>query len=387
MAGFLGDTFCVAPWTVHLVNPDGTTGLCCINQKLRHDIVTGGPWTDSSVLHDAKKSMLNGSPVHGCEKCYDHEAVQRRSMRQDYNDLFGERLNLRHLRDPRYNETSLFDLSLGTTCNQKCRICGPHYSTGWIRDAKQLTHLEWAHTNFATDGMSDARDLVEIIESMARCANPIHVELKGGEPLYMAPVRALLTAMIEKGIHLNTAELKFITNGTQHDMHLLDLLARFPAVNIGISIDATEAVYEYVRGSNLTWEECVEKWRRLRQLPNVTTLRLCNTIYAYNIFDLRRLRTWAMAELGADTQMADAILHRPSYMQVDVLPRPLLTVAAEMLAADDPIRPYIIRCINSEPHEDKTVDRQRFVEFTRQLDAVRGESCAEVIPQLAPLFA
>jgi hypothetical protein len=202
--------------------------------------------------------------------------------------------------------------------------------------------------------------------------------------------------MIARGLHERTAELRIITNGTAYESALLDLLRQFPALDIGLSIDATGKLHEYTRGTSISWDDCRRSWERISQLPNLKKLRISNTIYAYTVWDLHNLRSWAAREFGNDCQLADAVLHKPRYMHLKILPQDMLDDAACLLDDTDKMAQYfrspteISDVSDSSAGDLATVlarHRQRFVEFTKRLDQQRNEKLLELVPQLQRLFA
>jgi len=322
--------------------------------------------------------MESGMPVIGCEKCYATEASGHQSLRMIYNELMPA--------EPSSDtDVSWFDLSLGNKCNQACRICGPHNSTGWLADMDGLRDLEWAHVNRVrvTRPVVDGLDKIgEIISLMDASPPGFTIELKGGEPLYMDANRRLLSMMVERGLHRRTGQLRIMTNGTVADAELVSLLSRFDDINLAISIDAVGGLHCYTRGLNVPWDECLRRWDRLRRMPNVRGLRIANTIYAYNAFGMGRLAEWKDSELGTDVPMANAVLHRPDYLGLSVLTPGMRRAAMVDLPDDHPALPHLSRQEDgSEPRL-----RERFRLFTGRLDAIRGESLVDLVPELAPLM-
>ena len=388
-------TFCAAPWTVHCINADGTVGVCCVNSTALAPSEQHQQFIDGADVVDMKTDMLAGRPAKGCEKCYDHEAAGVYSLRNLYNDLTAGNLDISRLHEPGYANRTWYDLSLSNKCNQRCRICGPYNSTAWHKDAKSLMDLSWVHVNWRQldEIMTDGTPSVPgILDSMKAATDPFRIELKGGEPLYMDSSRQLLSEMIAAGLHEKTKELRIISNGTQHDDHMLGMLAQFPAIDMALSIDATGRLHEYTRGTSMTWDQCRSMWDKLVRLPNIKKLRISNTIYAYTIFNLGELRDWVAGEFG-DIEMADALLHKPRYLHAKIIPSNLRQQAVNMLGPTDEMRHVLL----SDPTADEFGHKQslddiihdlrtQFKTFTRRMDALRSESCAEIVPQLADLL-
>jgi hypothetical protein len=370
------DSFCAAPWAVHTLNADGTAGICCVNHVLKaadHRTLMGSP-----EMADAIRRMRAGEPVPGCEKCYDQERDGIHSMRMLYNGLAGP--------DPDgHGGVAWFDLSLGNKCNQACRICGPHNSTGWIRDADRMGDIPWAHVSIPAGGrrIVDGGDRVDgVLELMAMSSKPFVVELKGGEPLYMESNRRLLREMVARGLHGKASELRLITNGTVADPEIIGLLGEFGSVNLALSVDGVGPLHTYTRGVALSWDECRSRWMRLASMRNITGMRISNTIYAYTVLGHRELAEWRDSEFGPGVPMADAVLHTPAYLGIGVLDADLRARAACRLPDGHPMAEVLL----SDEHPAVAERRERFRVFTHRLDLIRGERLADIVPELAPLM-
>lgn len=366
------DSFCAAPWRVHNINANGTASMCCINLSVvaadRRSLL------EDPAMAKAMAAMSSGEPVDGCGKCYDAEAAGGTSLRMIYNDLLGERDGI-----------GWFDLSLGNKCNQRCRICGPHNSTAWIPDAEAMSDITWTHlrTRMPLGPIVDGTSHVDaVIADMRAAEDGFTVELKGGEPLYMGASLTLLRRMVDEGLHHRTGELRIITNGTASDGGILDLLGCFPRIDLAISVDAVGPLHAYTRGSRLSWDECLGRWDALASLPNIRNLRIANTIYAYTAFGLGRLSEWKDSMFGADVSMANAVLRDPRYLGLSVLTDGMRQRALSGLPDDHPASHQL----RSPSVPEDVMLRERFAGFTRRLDAIRGESMASLVPQLAPLL-
>lgn len=368
------DTYCAAPWSVHTVNANGTVGVCCVNHHaVSHDRAS---LMAGDAMAAMRSDMLAGRQARGCEKCYATEAAGGTSLRHIYNHELDRSGNERTDEDMLW-----FDLSMGNKCNQKCRICGPHNSTGWLRDLRDLEDLTWSHVNTANARVHvDNGDMVEeILALMTSASRRFTVELKGGEPLYIDSARRLLRTMVMNGLHWKTETLRIITNGTVIDDEMMSLLRAFDSIDLGISIDAVGELHAYTRGTGVPWDECRRRWAALCALPRVRKVRICNTIYAYNVFGMGRLADWVQSEFGDEVSMANAVLFRPSYLSVRMLPRSLRLRAANGLTEEHPAHAVL----HGEDDPDAETNRLRFREFTHRLDLLRGESLLDLVPQLA----
>ena len=387
----ISPTFCAAPWTVHCINADGSTGVCCVNNTGLKPATDHHLMISSDAIKQLKQDMLAGKPAQGCEKCYDHEAAGIYSLRNQYNHSTGHLLDTDRLSDENYENRTWYDLSLGNKCNQKCRICGPYNSTAWNKDAKALIDLSWTHVNWRDldlVNIDSSGAIPNILESMMSARHPFIIELKGGEPLYMGSSRQLISDMLKSKLHEKTAELRIITIGTQHDPDLLDMLAQFPAIDLALSIDATGRLHQYTRGTSMTWDDCRRSWNQLAALSNLKKLRISNTIYAYTLWDLANLRSWVSAEFGSHVKMADALLHKPRYLHPKIVPQPLRNSAVQLLSDTDHMKSILVGDVTYGELGTQTLEqlRDQFKAYTQRLDQLRGESLVDLVPELAELL-
>jgi len=394
------DTFCAAPWGVYTINPNGTVGLCCINRAVSGPNDDIGSFYSSPEIMAIKKAMISGDPVKGCERCYQQErSGMPWSLRRTYNDEAAAHLDPSRLMEPGYENRLWYDLSLSNKCNQKCRICGPSNSTAWIKDADQLKDLDWSHLEFgrpAKGYVTSEGTIPDVIRSMRGSSAPFKIELKGGEPLYLEDSKSLLRAMIDERLQDRCAELRIITNGTACDADTMDLLRAFSRIDLAISVDAVGGLHEYTRGTSMTWDQCRASWQRLANLPNVGNLRLCNTVYIYTAFDQDNLRRWARSEFGEGIGMTDAILRHPMYLNIKIMPDHLRHRALEMTPMDVGTRGVLGSEVTwsdighggpeGDMHARLADLRQRFIEYTRRLDALRGENLLDLVPDLADML-
>jgi len=389
----ISPTFCPAPWAISCVNANSTVGLCCMNQSYNIKNQEDSLFDKHHQIDAIKQSMLAGEKIRGCDRCYADERNNLPSLRQQYIRDFLPHLDINRLSEKNYKNIVYFDLSLESKCNQKCRICGPYNSTAWLKDAEQMSDLQWSHINHMPPGLPSDHpgvSVYKILETMQATADDIEIELKGGEPLYMDSVYELLTSMVRLKIHQRTTMVRIFTNGTQYDQKLLDVLAQFPALRLGISIDAVGRLHEYTRGTNVSWDECRRRWARLVQLPNIKNLKVSNTIYAYNLHDVGNLHRWARSEFGKDTWLSNSILNGPYQLKNTLLPQRWREAAADLIdhVEHDKLVDYLRRPIGPKEFGNRSLQeaRDHFRIYTKRLDQLRGENLVDIVPHFAELM-
>ena len=385
----ISQTFCAAPWTVHCVNASGTAGMCCLNHQVVVPVDHHKELMSSQRLQDIKLQMLAGEKVNGCEKCYSNESIGVYSLRQMYNDITGLVLDESRLAELGYENRVWYDLSLSNLCNQKCRICGQYNSTAWQKDAKAMVDLPWAHQNtykLDTVLVENNSAIDDIIASMLRSSDDFKIELKGGEPLYLDTSLRLLEEMTRLGLHTRTIELRIMTNGTQYDDKVMQMLSLFPAINMSFSVDAVGKLHEYTRGTNMTWDQCRRSWQQLIKLPNISKFRISNTIYAYTVLNVPELIAWVHSEFGKNTSMSHSMLHKPKYLRANLVPNHLRQLVVDRLIN----YPALAASLIADPKSDdaEVAQRRRYFKlYTERLDQLRGENLIDLVPELAEMMA
>ena len=345
----------------------------------------------SDTIAAIKQNMLSGQTSPACDVCYFKEnSGQNISNRQLYNQQLAQNLDVSKLSDPAYANRLHYDLSLSNKCNQKCRICGPNFSTHWIKDAELLADLAWSHVNQdrgPQNLFTGAALIPAIIQSMQSATAPFIVELKGGEPLYNDETFDLLKSMVSLGLNHRCSVLKIITNGTAYSDEMLDLLDQFPMLDLQISIDATGKLHEYTRGTSMSWDQCRHKWQLLTSRLRLQSVLILNTIYVYNAFDQGNLRRWAQSEFGSSVRFCDVLLHGPRYLSLSILPNDILTAAADTMPDDLRLKHTIRQGMPKLDHGELREYRRQFAVYTNRLDRFRGENLAYLVPELAPMLA
>jgi hypothetical protein len=163
------------------------------------------------------------------------------------------------------------------------------------------------------------------------------------------------------------------------------------------------------RSPTMSWDDCRRSWNRLASLGNIRHLGIANTIYIYNIFDQVRLSEWARSEFGVTDRMSNAILSKPSYLNIKIMPDELKSAALDVLASHpmrgrmDGVANLLTEDVteqdvlpkNSKKRTASTMEvalrlmrlREKFRLFTDHLDGIRGERLVDLVPELAAMMA
>lgn len=167
------------------------------------------------------------------------------------------------------------DYWVGDTCNLRCTICGPQYSSAW----KQELQISSALRKPATNHFWKQMDLSTLK----------WVHFNGGEPLLSKNHVEFLEALTNKDqIYIN-----YNTNATVlPNQQLVDLWQQFKLVQLDFSIDDIEERFEYQRypanwnqvKSNLQWY--------IDHAPHNCMFAVNTTVSVLNHFNLENLNSW-----------------------------------------------------------------------------------------------
>jgi sulfatase maturation enzyme AslB (radical SAM superfamily) len=153
----------------------------------------------------------------------------------------------------------------------------------------------------------------------------------GGETLITPAFKKILLALISSRLN-ETTTIGFTTNLTVMPKDLLDLLAQFHSVHLGVSIECLDCVNDYVRyGSQISQAlDFMQQWLafaksndwhvQIRTTPTVLTISRLAAVYEY---------AW---QNHVNVESCN-FLHRPLYMKPSVLPVPLRQRARDSLMA------------------------------------------------------
>jgi sulfatase maturation enzyme AslB (radical SAM superfamily)/tetratricopeptide (TPR) repeat protein len=398
------DVFCMAPWThQHVPVQEGTVRLCCDAPDLalgsiKQGDTLGSAW-NSEAMRSVRLAMLNGKPVPGCQRCYDNQRLGRSSYRHWFNQHFAHRFEAvaetgaDGWLDPK--QLRFLDIRFSNLGNMSCRICSVEYSTNWHRDSVALG-LAPRHTP-ALSLAADEERLWPQIEALLPQIEQIH--FAGGEPLLMEQHYRILEHLVELG-HLDV-QLRYNTNFSRltfRGWDVVELWKRFSRVRIEASLDGSGSRGDYMRKGQVWREIVANRERLLRECPHVeffvhATVSIMNVLHLPDFY-----REWVDLGFLDPHNMDPHALRHPAHLNMQGLPsdlkrsaeakyRSLVEDYLPRLGVVDPELAgrftALVRFLWSD--QPRTVLEFRYE--TQKLGALRGESFAEVFPELAELMS
>jgi len=216
-----------------------------------------------------------------CDVCWKAEASGSVSMRQQSLANEGSQKTQAYI-DNEASEKRLKYLIVdtGTQCNFACRTCGPHNSTGHVKEWEEKHGEKWNSFTIDYDKLLE-QDLSHVK----------NVELLGGEPFINLEHLRVVDSIRQN----NPYWLTYTTNGSvKLREEILDRFNQFIAVNICLSIDAIGKPFEYVRTLG-KWDKVHSNIDHLvAQKQNYKNLSVnCHiTLSALNVLYLSELVDW-----------------------------------------------------------------------------------------------
>jgi radical SAM protein with 4Fe4S-binding SPASM domain len=253
------ETWCVMPFSHINIKQEGKLSACWRYPDRIGDYLTDSltdTWNGEKLL-ELRRALLNGEQHPGCKSCWDLERSGVSSTRQncinDYAGVVDYDSAMASMADdytmPLEDITSI-EIRFDNICNLMCRHCSPDYSSKWEhavkKDADLLEHQKRHGSYRKMDyhvRLTD--DMITEIGTFAPHLKQIMIA--GGEPLYHDKHYAFLESLqdhahnivLSYNSNLNTLEYK--------GKSILDLWRKFKNVDIRVSIDADDEIYEYVR--------------------------------------------------------------------------------------------------------------------------------------------
>jgi len=245
------------------------------------------------------------------------------------------------------NVMKRLDISFGNSCNLNCAMCSNYFSSSWnaiVKDYedeyfdvfqnKQLKYYDISY-----------QQIDEIISTLEKHKTVESVIIKGGEPFYNKKTLYFLDKLF-KGL-----DLSIVTNASIVNKNILELLDSFKSINIIISIDGTNKIYEWVRG--YSWDTIQTNIKKLQKYNCTYQF----TLTAYNFYALAKTYKYCN-ELGN----FNLIIANDSHCN-------LMHVGRENFYTYKKRSPISIEMEYKEP---SSLEKNNFLKFTEMMNKVRG---------------
>jgi radical SAM protein with 4Fe4S-binding SPASM domain len=387
-------TICAAPWKLLHLSPQGEVTSCFessavlgnIEDESLEEIWNGKPF------QNLRAKMLDAQRPEQCQKCFVKEqAIEGQSIRTvlnhrfDFDEIEAEKWGV----DPTLKPLQL-DLSFSNHCNLKCRMCGPIYSSSWVKELEE-SNAPNARV-YSLDSKSFNAQILPLISSKVQ-----RLVLTGGEPFLDEKNERIIEELAKIGNY--DCVIEFNTNGTFVSKMMVKLLVKFKNVRINFSFDDFGKRFELLR-KGASWEQVQKNVRLLRSVLPHARLMSYSTITVFNIESfLSYIDEVTNKNLFKIEEITLHYLSGPSYYSVNILPENkkreieqlyLHYMKTKLLACFDwkDCQHLILQMkmvLNFMTNSSAEGTVKELIEECRSLDKVRGEDVFELFPHLKEL--
>ena len=359
------------------INTNGECTSCCLqtvnyknenNETLNIRKNTFDEIINSSSAKQIRENLKQGKRDINCRQCWSLEDAGLQSKRL---------LDNHH----RAGEGLLLDLCMGTTCNIKCRTCGPESSAQWN---KEYWDINKSYNEISTykdykgflKTFNDAFDEDSLVwKELENNKKDIRwIDMYGGEPMMMKKQWKFLEQLIEDNLAKNIS-LHYNTNGTIWDDEKYNILKEFKHISIDFSIDGIKDRYEFMRHPAV-WEEVIQNMETIKNIKDFKC-QIAHTVSTLNVWYINEIYMWFK---GWDIYLN--MVHGPPEYNISNIPEDIKKVITEKIGIKEKYQP-VLDFMNSKI---SNFNFQSFIDKTKQHDNYRGENYNAVFPEFSDVL-
>lgn len=243
-------------------------------------------------------------------------------------------------------------------CNLKCVMCSSYRSTGWIKD--EIAMGEYVPHQSNKKGYEKLNDNWWINTPVDWWNNIGRIEISGGEPFYEPQFFEFLDFLLRIG--KSDVGLTIITNVTLYTDEIGKKLSRFKSVKLLCSIDGwQDDIYTYARGgSNHSLSDVKNNIKKISRNFNVM---IVDTLHCITYDQPKIAKKW-IADNNLNIEHNINYVFTPFHLDArSVLPVELVP-----------------------GYWKDAIQQDKFIEWIKQLDKVRGTNILNVRPEFTKWF-
>ena len=275
----------------------------------------------------------------------------------------------------------LLDLCMGTTCNIKCRTCGPESSAQWN---KEYWDINKSYNEISTykDYKGFLRTFNDAFEDDSLVWKELEnnkqdirwIDMYGGEPMMMKKQWKFLEQLIKDDLAKNIS-LHYNTNGTIWDDEKYNILKEFKHISIDFSIDGIKDRYEFMRHPAI-WEEVIQNMETIKNIKDFKC-QIAHTVSTLNVWYINEIYMWFK---GWDIYLN--MVHGPPEYNISNIPEDIKKVITEKIGIKEKYQP-VLDFMNSKI---SNFNFQSFIDKTKQHDDYRGENYNVIFPEFSDVL-
>lgn len=321
------------------------------------------------------EDLDNGITDVRCSQCWHDEDLGYDSLRTMSNkrhqnaDVANAKKNRAFFN--RHTTPWHVEFKLGNFCNLRCIMCGPYSSssiwTEFIKNKQSYNSIgiKWnpptgEHKWWETEAFADFCG--KILPTVR------YLHFSGGEPFMVPGLADILRQVADPSV----VDLLFVTNMTQLDDTVLELIKQFKSVNFAISLEGAGHHNNYVRyGSDFTIIE--QNLARVRNIiPAQTQMIVNHTFQHTSIYTLPLLLEWCNTQ---KLKLHFSLYGGDKYMKINSVPptdiEKFKTCIDQLVIAPD-TKTYINQVVGDYCYDPAS--NVEFRRYTDMLDSIRGTS-------------
>ena len=359
------------------INTNGECTSCCLqtvnyknenNETLNIRKNTFDEIINSSTAKQIRDNLKQVKKDINCRQCWSLEDAGLQSKRL---------LDNHH----RAGEGLLLDLCMGTTCNIKCRTCGPESSAQWN---KEYWDINKSYNEISTykDYKGFLRTFNDAFEDDSLVWKELEnnkqdirwIDMYGGEPMMMKKQWKFLEQLIKDDLAKNIS-LHYNTNGTIWDDEKYNILKEFKHISIDFSIDGIKDRYEFMRHPAI-WEEVIQNMETIKNIKDFKC-QIAHTVSTLNVWYINEIYMWFK---GWDIYLN--MVHGPPEYNISNIPEDIKKVITEKIGIKEKYQP-VLDFMNSKI---SNFNFQSFIDKTKQHDDYRGENYNVIFPEFSDVL-
>lgn len=265
---------CLAPWVHTYLSPQSERRMCCASREPATNFKqyidtesTVGSYKPSTLeehwnsdhMKDVRRRMMAGEVLPECEVC-NHKLLNTSVYKDYFNSMFKQKRDkvlLQTDADGTHHGLPVsFDYRVTNVCTFKCRMCGPMLSSAWEAEERQNNPMfehnnDWAiEPNRSAIRTFQTGQATDELWAAVKENRVEEIYWVGGEPLDWPLHWEIMQYLVDHDQARNVF-VRYNTNlsrlSFKKNMHLVHMLRKFRGWQICASIDATDAVGEYIR--------------------------------------------------------------------------------------------------------------------------------------------
>jgi len=365
-------SFCMIPFMHTYGTAGGDIVPCCEAQDTNFNepgAAIEDTWNNDKYK-ELRRALTSNEIPSECDVCWHNEGSGVKSNRQqwfeddwhNYKDLI--KLNDDYSVD---NPPLWIELKVSNFCNLKCIMCSTHSSYKRVQDLDIIE--KYMGSGYHETRLLRPTTLFESINEWDGFWDTVKIlQFTGGEPIINQEHYDLLESI---PVHLrSTIKLRYASNMshlTFKKYDLIEIWSQFKHVNIKVSLDGVNDVYDYIREGG-DWSKVEANLSVLNDIEHID-IALGITIQAHNIFQMPEFyEYWKQSDIDLIFITAN-ILQTPKILSPAVWPEPYRSAIINKLRKHEADHPEMDKFATyMENNQRDYIQYTKMRKYTRDLE-------------------